>query len=133
MMCFTIKAFWRLLSRIGTHAAAFWRTLFQSLGTRLSMSTADYPQTDSQTERVSRYWKTPCAALCGVAPDILPTDEFAPNDAVHASMGYNPLFLIEFRYPRVLLVPMDCRKSMSFDFVFGLLPDSAGNTSTCAA
>ena len=26
--------------------AAFWRTLFQLLGTRLTMSTADHPQTD---------------------------------------------------------------------------------------
>ncbi|KAG2799076.1 hypothetical protein PC113_g24843 [Phytophthora cactorum] len=34
--------------------AAFWKTLFQLLGTRLHMSTADYPQTDDQRELANR-------------------------------------------------------------------------------
>ncbi|POM59313.1 Pol protein, partial [Phytophthora palmivora] len=33
---------------------AFWDTQFQLLGAKLMMSTADHPQTDSQTERVKR-------------------------------------------------------------------------------
>ncbi|POM69861.1 Putative retroelement [Phytophthora palmivora] len=33
---------------------AFWDTLFQLLGPKLTMSTADHPQTDAQTERVNR-------------------------------------------------------------------------------
>ncbi|KAG2959445.1 hypothetical protein PC119_g26705 [Phytophthora cactorum] len=40
--------------------AAFWQTLFQLLGTRLHMSTADHPQTDGQAERVNR-------VLCAVS------------------------------------------------------------------
>ncbi|KAG2759723.1 hypothetical protein Pcac1_g28244 [Phytophthora cactorum] len=38
----------------------FWQTLFQLLGTRLHMSTADHPQTDGQAERVNR-------VLCAVS------------------------------------------------------------------
>ncbi|KAG4038927.1 hypothetical protein PC123_g25517 [Phytophthora cactorum] len=34
--------------------SAFWQTLFQLLGTRLHMSTADHPQADGQIERVNR-------------------------------------------------------------------------------
>ncbi|POM80923.1 Pol protein [Phytophthora palmivora] len=33
---------------------AFWDTLFQLLGTKLTMSTPDHPQTDGQTKRVNR-------------------------------------------------------------------------------
>ncbi|KAE9034995.1 hypothetical protein PR003_g8297 [Phytophthora rubi] len=34
--------------------SAFWSSLFQLLGTKLSMSTTAHPETDGQTERVNR-------------------------------------------------------------------------------
>ena len=34
---------------------AFWQSVFRSLGTRLTMSTSDHPETDGQTERVNRF------------------------------------------------------------------------------
>ncbi|KAE9283089.1 hypothetical protein PR003_g27231 [Phytophthora rubi] len=68
--------------------ARFWQEVFELLGTQLSMSTADHPQTDGQTERVNRvlvdalksyahsfqYWS-----------DCLPMAEFAINNSVHVS------------------------------------------------
>ena len=32
----------------------FWNSVFKVLGTRLDMSTADFPQTDGQTEQMNR-------------------------------------------------------------------------------
>ena len=32
----------------------FWQSVFRLLGTRLTMSTSDHPETDGQTERVNR-------------------------------------------------------------------------------
>ena len=34
--------------------AAFWQSLFRSLGPRMTMPTSDHPETDGQTERVNR-------------------------------------------------------------------------------
>uniref|UniRef100_A0AAV1U081 Integrase catalytic domain-containing protein n=1 Tax=Peronospora matthiolae TaxID=2874970 RepID=A0AAV1U081_9STRA len=34
--------------------AEFWQSVFRSLGTSLTMSTSDHPETDGQTERVNR-------------------------------------------------------------------------------
>ncbi|POM66165.1 Pol protein [Phytophthora palmivora] len=47
---------------------AFWDTLFQLLGTKLTMSTADHPQTDGQTERVNRVLEDTLRSICAEAP-----------------------------------------------------------------
>ena len=46
----------------------FWKYIFQVLGTRLNMSTADHPQTDSQTERVNRIVKDILRRVCAETP-----------------------------------------------------------------
>ncbi|POM74747.1 Pol protein [Phytophthora palmivora] len=85
---------------------AFWDTLFQLLGTKLTMSTADHPQTDGQTERTNRVHEDTLRSACAEAPrswpDQLPMVEFALNNAVHASTGFTPFYLNGLRHPQVL-------------------------------
>ncbi|POM73331.1 Pol protein [Phytophthora palmivora] len=84
---------------------AFWDTLFQLLGTKLTISTADHPQTDGQTERVNRVLEDTLRSICAEAPrswsDELPVVEFALNNAVHASTGFTPFYLNGLRHPQV--------------------------------
>lgn len=87
--------------------AAFWKTLFPLLGTRLQMSTADHPQTDGQTERVNRVLEDTLRSVCAAAPRTwstqLPVVEFALSNAVHTSTGFTPFYLNGFRHTRVPL------------------------------
>ncbi|POM66408.1 Pol protein [Phytophthora palmivora] len=70
----------------------FWDTLFPLLGTKLTMSTADHPQTDGQTERVNRVLEDTLLSFCAEAPrswsDQLPMVEFALNNAARKAFSY---------------------------------------------
>ncbi|GMF40713.1 unnamed protein product [Phytophthora fragariaefolia] len=82
----------------------FWQEVFTLLGTQLSMSTADHPQTDGQTERINRglvdalkryphsfrFWS-----------NCLPMAEFAINNSVHVSTGHTPFYVDAMRHPCV--------------------------------
>ncbi|KAG3109543.1 hypothetical protein PI126_g24875 [Phytophthora idaei] len=87
--------------------AKFWKSLFQVLGTRLDMSTADHPQTDGQTERVNRVVEDILRSVCAEAPrrwsEVLPLVEFALNNAVRASTGFTPFYVNGLANPRVPL------------------------------
>ncbi|KAG2836446.1 hypothetical protein PC129_g13219 [Phytophthora cactorum] len=63
--------------------AKLWKSLFQVLGTRLDMSTADHSETDSQTEHVNL-----------VAEDIL-----------RSVAGFTPFYVNGLANPRVSLMP----------------------------
>ncbi|GMF54812.1 unnamed protein product [Phytophthora fragariaefolia] len=84
--------------------ARFWQEVFTLLGTQLSMSTADHPQIDGQTERVNRVLVD---ALKSYAhsfrhyKDCLPMTEFAINNSVHVSTGHTPFYVNAMRHPRV--------------------------------
>ncbi|KAG2793948.1 hypothetical protein PC112_g23237 [Phytophthora cactorum] len=84
--------------------ARFWQEGFTLLGTQLSMSTADHPQTDGQTERVIgvlgdllksyAHWPQQWS-------DCLPMAEFAINNSVHTSTGHTPFYVNAMRHPRL--------------------------------
>ncbi|KAE8880726.1 hypothetical protein PF005_g1661 [Phytophthora fragariae] len=70
--------------------SAFWSSLFQLLGTKLSMSTAANPETDGQTERVNRVLEDVLrgyATSFASSSSLLPLAKFALNNAEHASTG----------------------------------------------
>ncbi|KAG2981027.1 hypothetical protein PC119_g21141 [Phytophthora cactorum] len=84
--------------------ARFWQKVFILLGTQLSMSIADHPQTDGQTERVNRVLgdllKSYAHSLQQWS-DCLPMAEFAINNSVHASTGHTPFYVNAMPHPRL--------------------------------
>ncbi|KAG3133271.1 hypothetical protein PC128_g26358 [Phytophthora cactorum] len=83
--------------------ARFWQ-VFTLLGTQLSMSTADHPQTDGQTEHVNRVLGDLLKSYAHSFQqwsDCLPMAEFAINNSVHASTGHTPFYVNAMRHPRL--------------------------------
>ncbi len=75
----------------------FWQSLWQQLGTKLSMSTAFHPQTDGQTERANRTLEEGLRAYINYHQldwdqHLVPL-EIAFNNTVQASTGFTPFYL----------------------------------------
>ncbi|KAG2881151.1 hypothetical protein PC117_g26442 [Phytophthora cactorum] len=84
--------------------ARFWQEVFALLRTQLSMSTADHPQTDGQTERVNRVLGDLLKSYTHSFQqwsDCLPMEEFAINNSVHASTGHTAFYVNAMRHPRL--------------------------------
>ncbi|GMF55900.1 unnamed protein product [Phytophthora fragariaefolia] len=84
--------------------ARFWQEVFTLLGTQLSMSTADHPQTDGQTERVNRVLVDVLKRYAHSFhqwSDCLPMAEFVINNSVHVLTGHTPFYVNALRHPRV--------------------------------
>ncbi|GBG78599.1 hypothetical protein CBR_g27824 [Chara braunii] len=77
--------------------SAFWTVLMQESGTKMKPSSARYPQTDGQTERVHQTAQMMLRTL--IRPDQkdwvdrLPDIEFAYNTSVHPAIGVTPFEL----------------------------------------
>ncbi|KAE8886962.1 hypothetical protein PF005_g10921 [Phytophthora fragariae] len=84
----------------------FWTSVFNVLGTRLDMSTANHPQTDGQTERANCAVEDVLRSHCAETPKrwsiVLPLVEFAMNKAVHASTGFTPFYVNGLTHPASL-------------------------------
>ncbi|KAG3242304.1 hypothetical protein PI124_g12846 [Phytophthora idaei] len=84
--------------------ARLWQEVFTLLGTHLSMSTADHPQTDGPTERVNRVLGDLLKSYAHSFQqwsNCLPMAEFAINNSVHASTGHTPFYVNAMRHPRL--------------------------------
>ncbi|KAG3125475.1 hypothetical protein PI126_g22743 [Phytophthora idaei] len=84
--------------------ARFWQKVFTLLGTQLSISTADHPQTDGQAEHVNRVLGDLLKSYAHSFQqwsDCLPMAEFAINNSVHASTGHTPFYVNAMRHPRL--------------------------------
>jgi hypothetical protein len=72
----------------------FWKLVFQTMGTKLAMSTAFHPQTDGQTEHANRTLEDMLRSFVSYQQNdwdqFLPTAEFACNNAPNASTGMSP-------------------------------------------
>ncbi|KAE9117942.1 hypothetical protein PF010_g8413 [Phytophthora fragariae] len=84
--------------------SAFWSSLFELLGTKLSMSIAAHPEPDGQTESVNRVLEDVLRSFAtsfASWSSLLPLAEFALNNAEHASTGLTPFFANNAHQPRV--------------------------------
>ena len=98
----------------------FWRELFQLLGSKLAMSTANHPQTDGQSESTNKTVEQVLRAFANYRmdnwADMLPLVEFAINDSRQSSTGMSPfvadtgvqpLTPVALLAPRQVTVPGD--------------------------
>jgi len=85
--------------------ALFTKELYRLLGIRLSSSTAWYPQTDGQTERVNQELDQFLCLFINERQDnwydLLPIAEFQHNNHVHSATQQPPFLLDTGRIPRM--------------------------------
>jgi hypothetical protein len=83
--------------------AESWQTLAALTGTKLTMSTADHPQTDGQAENSNKHILTALRHYATSFQDDwdehLTAAEFCHNEAIHASTGFSPFFLTYGYHP----------------------------------
>jgi hypothetical protein len=80
-----------------------WKAFWKQLGTTLSMSTADHPQTDGQTEVVNRsinwMFRTVLESPGPAWDELVPLLEFAHNSMAVRTTGTSPFEVVYGRAP----------------------------------
>ncbi|KAF5763838.1 putative nucleotidyltransferase, Ribonuclease H [Helianthus annuus] len=91
-------------SRFTSH---FWSSFQKSMGTKLNLSTAYYPQTDGQSERTIQTMEDMLRACVinfgGNWDDHLPLIEFSYNNSYHTSINVAPFEALYGRKSRTLV------------------------------
>ncbi|KAB2836622.1 MAG: DDE-type integrase/transposase/recombinase [Caedimonadaceae bacterium] len=76
----------------------FWKSLFQRLGTKISLTTAYHPQADGQTERTNRTLEDFLRHFVNSYhtdwDEQLPLAQFSYNNSVSVSTGYTPFQIV---------------------------------------
>ena len=93
----------------------FWKSLFKTLGVKISPSTAYHPQTDGQTEIVNRKLEEMIRGFVNYDRDNwdmhLTEFEVAYNSSVHGATSFTPFYLNYGIHPKILpaelIVPED--------------------------
>ncbi|CAI7875910.1 unnamed protein product [Closterium sp. NIES-53] len=82
----------------------FWQSLFNRLGTKIHLSTANHPQSDGQTERMNRTLEDALRTCVNAQQNDwdqhLPSIEFSYNNTVNLATGQTPFFLATGQQPR---------------------------------
>ncbi len=99
----------RIVSDRGTQfTSRFWRSFHEAMGTRLGFSSAYYPQTGGQTERVNQILEDmlrACVLVYGPVWEIcLPFAQFSYNNSYQSSLGMAPF---EALYGRKCRTPLN--------------------------
>src|SRR6202158_5841600 len=87
--------------RDGRFVSKFWRSLMDTMGVQLKMSTSHHPQTDGQTERANRVLEDVLRHYVSKNQndwDMHLTAEIAVNSSIQASTNFTPYYL-QFRCP----------------------------------
>jgi hypothetical protein len=108
--------------------SAFWKMLFQQLGTKLQYTTAYHPQTNGQTKRVNQCLEMFLRCAVHDAPRqlrrFLPLAEFWYNSCFHTSLGCSPFHALYGHEPNFGAMPeLDIDPSAP---VAGVLTERAG-------
>jgi len=84
----------------------FWKSLFHTLKTKISPSSAYHPQTDGQTEILNRKIEEMIRAFANYNKtnwdEYLAHFEVAYNSSIHAATSFTPFFLTYGQHPRTL-------------------------------
>ena len=85
----------------------YWSQFCSLLRIHRSLSTADHPESDGQTKRTNKVVGEVLRNFTSQSQrswdDVLSYAEFSLNNAVNASTGYSPLYLIYDAHPRTLV------------------------------